>query len=174
MSSLSQRKICLIGNFNVGKTSLIRRFVENKFSDDYLTTIGVKISRKLVKLTDLEKQVNFLIWDIEGKTKENEISSNYLQGAAGAIIVGDLTRVNTLEAIPKHIQSFLGINPQSSVIVALNKSDLVDQIKLNKLVELFSCQNQDQVLASYVTSAKTGEFVNIMFNELAANLIRDI
>lgn len=173
MSPLSQ-KICLIGNFNVGKTSLIRRFVENKFSDDYLTTIGVKISRKLVELSDLDKQVKFLIWDIEGKTPENEVSTTYFQGAAGAIIVGDVTRVNTLQEIPNHIQSFLGINPQSHVVVALNKSDLVDHLKLNKLVELFSHQHQEQVLASYVTSAKTGEFVDIMFNKLATTLVKKV
>ncbi len=170
MSSLLQ-KICLIGNFNVGKTSLIRRFVENKFSDTYLTTIGVKISRKPVTIKELDKEVTFVIWDIEGKTKEQAISTTYLEGAAGAIIVGDLTRVETLKDINQHIQSFLKVNPQSYVVVALNKSDLIVQNKLNKLTESFNFQNHEQVLADYVTSAKTGEFVDIMFHQLAIKLV---
>jgi len=173
MSTLSQ-KICLIGNFNVGKTSLIRRFVENKFSDNYLTTIGVKISRKLISFPNLDRQVNFLIWDIEGKTKEKKISTNYFRGAAGAIIVGDLTRVNTLEEISNHVKSFLEMNPHSFIVVALNKSDLVKQPKLTKLVELFSCYDNKQVLANYVTSAKTGEFVDEMFHQLATTLVKNI
>ena len=173
MSSLSQ-KICLIGNFNVGKTSLIRRFVENKFSDSYLTTIGVKISRKLVTVPKFDRQVNFLIWDIEGKTKEKEISTNYFRGAAGAIIVGDLTRVNTLEDVSEHIQSFLAMNPQSFIVVALNKSDLVKQAKLTKLAELFGSYDHKQVLANYLTSAKTGEFVDEMFHQLATTLVENI
>ena len=79
--SIIAKKICLIGDFNVGKTSLIRRFVENKFSDRYLTTIGVKISRKSITIEATEQQVNLLIWDIEGQTKEKAIPNNYLQGA---------------------------------------------------------------------------------------------
>ena len=97
--SIISKKICLVGDFSVGKTSLIRRFVENKFSDRYLSTVGVKISRKSIEVeTAIASQlVNLLIWDIEGQTKFQSIATSYLKGASGSIIVADITRPETLE-----------------------------------------------------------------------------
>ena len=168
MSIISQ-KICLIGDFSVGKTSLIRRFVEDKFSDRYLTTIGVKVSRKSVVVKS--DSVNLLIWDIEGHTKQKSISTSYLKGASGAIIVGDLTRNNTLQNLTTHLKLFTEINPQSKIIVAFNKADLVAADKLDKLVELYNCNRYEQVLNTYTTSAKTGRCVEAIFFELASCLI---
>ena len=173
MSVISQ-KICLIGDFSVGKTSLIRRFIEDKFSDKYLTTVGVKISRKSVITNSLDRQVNLLIWDIEGRTKQKSIPTNYLRGANGAIIVGDLTRTKTLVNLKNHLKLFLQINPQGDIIVALNKCDLVTQEKLARLVELHNFQDCEQVINTYVTSAKTGDRVNQMFEELAAHTVANI
>lgn len=169
MSIISQ-KICLIGDFNVGKTSLVRRFIEDKFSDRYLTTIGVKVSRKSV-LVKSSQQVNLLVWDIEGHTKQKSIPKTYLQGARGAIVVGDLTRNETLQHLSHHLQLFSKVNPQGKIIVALNKSDLISAEKLNKLVELYNCDRYDRVLNTYTTSAKTGQYVNTMFDELATCII---
>lgn len=163
------QKICLIGDFGVGKTSLVRRFIEDKFSDRYLTTIGVKVSRKSVFVKD--SQVNLLVWDIEGQTKQKTISTTYLQGAHGAIVVGDLTRNETLQNLSNHLQLFSEVNPQSKIIVALNKSDLMTVEKRNKLVELYNCDRDRQVLKTYTTSAKTGQYVNTMFDELATRII---
>ena len=82
------QKICLIGDFGVGKTSLIRQFVDRQFSDKYLSTVGVKISRKLVSINNLSdntpvdlKQLQLIIWDIEGSTRFKAIAPSYLQGA---------------------------------------------------------------------------------------------
>ncbi|VEP17613.1 Small GTP-binding protein domain protein [Hyella patelloides LEGE 07179] len=169
--SIISKKICLIGDFSVGKTSLIRRFIEDKFSDKYLTTIGVKISRKPITIEPNTQQINLLVWDIEGQTKQTTITTNYLQGAHGAIVVGDLTRTNTLKHIPSHLELFLEINPQCKTVVALNKFDLVSPEKLDKLVELNNFNNREQVIDTYVTSAKTGDYVNTMFKELAASTI---
>jgi small GTP-binding protein len=172
--SIISKKICLIGDFSVGKTSLIKRFIEDKFSDRYLTTVGVKISRKTVTIdtsTTSAQQVNLLVWDIEGHTKQKSISLNYLQGAHGAIVVGDLTRTDTLKQLANHLELFLEVNPQSKSIVAFNKSDLITTDKLNKLVERHSFANYNRVISSYVTSAKTGDSVNYMFEQLAINLI---
>ena len=168
MSIISQ-KICLIGDFSVGKTSLIRRFIEDKFSDRYLTTIGVKVSRKSVVVGSA--QVNLLVWDIEGQTKQKSIPTAYLQGARGAIIVGDLTRNETLQHLPKHLKLFSGVNPQGKIIVALNKADLVKADKLNKLIELYNFNQYDRVLDTYATSAKNGQYVNTMFDELATRIL---
>ena len=173
MSIISQ-KICLIGDFAVGKTSLVRRFVEGKFSDKYLTTIGVKISRKSVIIDSSPRQVNLLVWDIEGHTKQRAIPTTYLQGANGAVLVGDLTRNNTLRNLKNHLELFLQINPQGQTIVALNKCDLVTQDKLDKLVELHNFENCDRVINTYVTSAKTGDYVDRMFEELATRTVANI
>ena len=171
--SVTTKKICLLGDFSVGKTSLIRRFVENIFSDRYLSTVGVKVSRKSLDIkTDLDThQVNLLIWDLEGQTKFKSITPSYLKGASGSIIVADLTRPNTLNNLSKHINLFLEINPQSSVIIALNKADLIPQEKLDKLIELYGTHNYPQVIKTYTTSAKTGDKVSDMFYELSTSII---
>jgi small GTP-binding protein len=169
--SIISKKICSIGDFSVGKTSLIKRFIEDKFSDRYLTTVGVKISRKKVTIATSAQQVNLLIWDIEGHTKQKSISLNYLQGAHGAIVVADLTRTDTLKNLASHLKLFLEVNPQGKIIVAFNKSDLITTDKLNKLIERHSFANYNRVIDSYVTSAKTGHSVNDIFEQLAINLV---
>jgi small GTP-binding protein len=170
--SVITKKICLLGDFNVGKTSLIRRFVEDKFSDQYLSTVGVKVSRKSIDIeTDLDtNQVNLLVWDLEGQTKFKAITPSYLKGASGAIVVADLTRSNSLNNLSQHINLFLEINPESIVAIALNKTDLVTAEKLNKLMELYSSFSCKQVIKTYKTSAKTGEGVVDLFQELAMSM----
>ena len=171
MSTITQ-KICLLGDFNVGKTSLVRRFIEDKFSDRYLSTVGVKVSRKSVNLTTEDvRQVNFLIWDLEGNTKFKSITPSYLKGASGSIVVADLTRTETIENLNLHLQLFSEVNPQSKIIVALNKADLIPPEKLAKLVENFRSQSSEAVVEIYTTSAKTGEYVNEMFQLMAQLLI---
>jgi len=172
MSVITQ-KICLLGDFNVGKTSLIRRFVEDKFSDQYLSTVGVKVSRKSLKVkAKLSVHLlNLLIWDLEGNTKFKSITPSYLKGASGAIIVADLSRTNTLSSISQHINLFLQINPQGTIAIALNKADLVPQEKLDKLIELHSSYNRQQILQAYPTSAKTGDNVPNMFATLSQSLV---
>jgi small GTP-binding protein len=127
------QKICLIGDFGVGKTSLIRQFVDRQFSDKYLSTVGVKISRKLVSLDNSvndsqvePKQLQLIVWDIEGSTRFKAIAPSYLQGAKGGIIVGDVTRQSSIESLKDHVQLFQSVNPKSSLIIALNKVDLIE------------------------------------------------
>ena len=168
------RKICLLGDFGVGKTSLIRRFVDRQFSDQYLSTVGVKISRKLVESTLAEAQqpsgLQLLIWDIEGSTKFKAIASSYLQGAKGAIVVGDVTRQETLAHLTDHLQHFCSINPTGKVVIVLNKSDLIELEKLEKLLLTFRFEDQRNVLGSYSSSAKTGENADAVFQLLGQHL----
>ena len=174
MSSIS-RKICLLGDFAVGKTSLVHRFVDRQFSDKYLSTVGVKISRKLVKASKQElatsQELNLLIWDIEGSNKYKNISPNYFQGAKGGIIVADLTCEETLEHLKEHIESFLKVNPHSYVILALNKSDLIETEYLKKIQQTYQFENHPMVLKSYFTSAKTGINVDEIFQLLANSIV---
>ena len=173
--SIISKKVCLVGDFSVGKTSLIRRFVEDKFSDRYLSTVGVKVTRKYIELSTKDQanqSVHLLIWDIEGQTKFQPIASAYLRGASGAIIVADLTRPETLQHLQKHIDLFCSINPQGFAIVALNKSDLTIEEKRAKIAELYNFDHHSQVLSTYTTSAKTGEYVDRIFVQLAENMIK--
>lgn len=167
--SVISRKICLLGDFSVGKTSLIRRFVEDKFSDNYLSTVGVKVSRKSIylRVQGNEQQVNLLIWDLEGHTKFKSIAPAYVTGASGSIVAADLTRVDTLDNLHQHIDLFLATNPQGFIVVALNKADLIETEKLSRLLDLYGSNSCSQVLNVYPTSAKTGQNVEQMFNELA-------
>ena len=169
MTTIS-KKICLVGDFGVGKTSLIRRFVDRQFSDKYLSTVGVKISRKKVDLSE-EKSVQLLIWDLEGHTKFKAIAPSYLQGAGGAIIAADVTRQETIDNCTERLQLFLSVNPKGIAIFALNKADLIEPEKVQLLLENVKEEKPDAVIATYSTSAKTGENVDEMFNLISAKMI---
>ena len=177
--SVISKKICFIGDYGVGKTSLIRRFVDRQFSDQYLSTLGVKISRKLVEIPtskSIEKrQVQLLIWDLEGRTKFHAITSSYLQGATGAIIVADLNRADTIARIREHVELVSRANPRGiSAIVALNKSDLVDEDRWENLSESARFQDHTQIVATYITSARTGKNVDEMFQKLAYSMTKSV
>lgn len=165
------QKVCLLGDFSVGKTSLVRRFVERQFSDQYLSTVGVKISRKTVAAQATSQQgrvdVQMLIWDLEGNTKFKAITPMYLRGATAALVVADLSRQVTIEHISDHIQEFLSVNPHGFVIVALNKADKFTKDELSKALNSLQLQKQDKVIDIYLTSAKTGSCVDLMFQKLA-------
>src|SRR5919202_3718030 len=115
------KKICMIGDFGVGKTSLIRRFVDRQFSDQYLSTVGVKISRKSLELQSVKQtgkiDLQLLIWDLEGHTKFKAIAPSYLQGASGALIVADVTRLETIERLSEHVNLFSSVNPKGYILL---------------------------------------------------------
>ncbi len=158
-----QKKICLLGDFSVGKTSLIRRFVEERFDEKYLSTIGVHMSRKRLERGD--HLLDFFIWDLAGGEDFDVIGPNYLRGAAGAIIVCDLTRQDTLAALSKYANRLREINPKAALVFVGNKIDLVDERTISDadlVVELDSLAN-----TYLLTSAKTGENVDQTFVRLA-------
>lgn len=157
-----RKKILLIGDFNVGKTSLIRRYVDNTFDDRYLTTIGVKISKKKILLNDEECEL--LIWDLEGATPQKSIPKTYYGGASGAIFVGDVSRFETIKNLDEHMEVFKQINPNGSYVIAYNKSDLL------KLDQIKSLQNIENV---FLTSAKNDINVEKMFIALAKEIFND-
>ncbi|MEB3342016.1 Rab family GTPase [Okeania sp.] len=170
------KKICLVGDFGVGKTSLIRRFVDRQFSDQYLSTVGVKISSKVVNLSTTEIKKNsslrLLIWDLEGHTKFKAIAPSYLQGASGAIVVADVTRQETIANLSERLELFFSVNPKGIAILALNKSDLVDAEIINQLLLKLNNQEDERVIATYNTSAKTGENVDDIFDKLSYRMVK--
>jgi small GTP-binding protein len=173
-TKIVSQKICLIGDFGVGKTSLIRQFVDRQFSDKYLSTVGVKISRKLVSVNNFQtepKQLQLIIWDIEGSTRFKAIAPSYLQGAKGALIVGDVTRQSSMQSLKDHVQLFQSINPKSSLIVALNKVDLIESNERENLLQCISNEFANLNVSIHITSAKTGEGVDETFQKLAIQML---
>jgi small GTP-binding protein len=160
-----QKKICMLGGFAVGKTSLVRQFVESIYSDKYHTTVGVKIDKKLVSVGDNE--VNLLLWDIQGEDGVQKLRSSYLRGAAGYLLVIDGTRGTTLDtacAIQQSAQEVLGLVP---FIAVINKIDLVDEWDLDEKAVEGLVQAGWTV---YRTSAKTGQHVENAFINLAKKI----
>lgn len=158
-----QRKICILGDFAVGKTSLVRRYVEGIFDDRYLSTIGVKVSRR--KVDTGKRKVNLIIWDVAGSEEFNGKHTSYLQGSAAALLVCDLTRASTLSALKKYAAKMREVEPASGFVVIANKNDLTDQFELTmEDVSAFADEIQSPYFA---TSAKTGEWVEEAFFQIA-------
>ena len=162
-----QKKICLLGDFAVGKTSLIRRFVNNEFSEKYLTTIGVHITKREVILND--SQVNLVIWDLAGDDLLHNITEKYLKGASGFVIAADLTRENTIANINKHIEMLANENYQIPMVIALTKNDLLDEITSSE--EIIKRNGVSADYPVFSTSSKTGENVENMFSKLSKLLL---
>lgn len=162
-------KIVLIGDFGTGKTSLIRRYVDNSFSEDYLSSIGVSISKKTIStnINNEEHNSNMMIWDIEGKTDFKPILAHYLNGAKGFIIVADLTRKNTIDSICEHIELCLKTVPNAPICIAFNKSDLEhEQIDIESFKNLSA-----NIITVLKTSAKEDSFVEEAFLFLNKEII---
>ena len=158
-----QKKVCLLGDFAVGKTSLVRQFVEGRFDDRYLSTIGVKVSRKTVLRPDY--QLNLLVWDLVGGNEFSRSETGYMVGTAGALIVCDLTRVDTLEALTRYANQVRTVNPDVSLLFLGNKVDLLEKRAITE-EQLTAVTNEFN--GSYLfTSAKTGENVEAAFMQLA-------
>lgn len=164
--SAIQKKVCLLGDFAVGKTSLIRRYVEGRFEDKYLSTIGVKISRKVVQRPDHD--LNLLIWDLAGGDDIDQLSRRYLLGAVGALLVCDLTRPETLGIIEKYARIMREVNRDSALVLACNKVDLEAERAIDD--EALAAAADAMDLSWLLTSAKSGQGVEEAFEILAAGL----
>ena len=161
-----QKKICLLGSFSVGKTSLIRRYVSSLYTDKYLTTAGVKIDKKIIKINGQE--VCLIIWDIAGEDDFSSLRTTYLRGMAGYIIVIDGTRLPSYHvglSVLSRVQDLLGELP---VVFAINKTDLVDEWQLEKHHLEYLTQLGYPVIR---TSAKLDSGVEELFTGLACQLV---
>src|ERR1044072_3501468 len=121
--NIVQKKICMLGTFAVGKTSLVRRFVQSIYSDKYHTTVGVKIDKKLVDLDEAQKMM-MMLWDFEGAEQAHELRKSYLRGASGYLLVADGTRKETLyKALEIQARAADTIGPVPFLLL-INKADL--------------------------------------------------
>lgn len=171
-------KICLIGEAAVGKTSLIRRYVEDSFDDRYISTLGSKVSLKKLWLksrSDASKtiEVQLSIWDLIGERSYlDTLHQQYLNGAQGIIAVCDVTRYSTFEALDEWITAAFRVAGQVPLAIVVNKTDLKDQIMcLYDEQEPREKAERNGGFAVW-TSAKTGENVNPVFGQMSLAVLR--
>jgi small GTP-binding protein len=165
-------KICLLGDHAVGKTSLVRRFVYNFFEDKYVSAIGVKVSCKIVAVPRGDEVVELLLasWDLTGRKDFTSASGSYLRGAAGAVVVCDITRGSTLDAVPEYVAQIRAVNPRVAIILAANKQDMAGQQTLSD--DETGRMAAKLGVAFFATSARTGAGVDEAFRQLARLVVR--
>ncbi|MEN8897856.1 MAG: Rab family GTPase [Nonlabens sp.] len=156
------KKIVIVGSFGVGKTSLIRRFVDDTFADDYKVTIGVHILKKTVEVQDHE--VNLIIWDTEGTDDIKELRKTYLLGTHGFIYVTDVTRPKTYLHLNEH-KEYLNNNFGNVPIITVgNKSDLLPKGSIAQ-------KKEEMDFLDLIISAKEGSNMQRLFEKMAKTLL---
>ncbi len=165
-----QKKVCMLGSFAVGKTSLVRRFVDNSFTENYTTTIGVKIDKKKVTINNIE--MSLILWDVYGEDGYQSVLPAYLRGMAGYLLVVDPTRPGTFKSalsLNELVKKTLGEKPY---ILVMNKCDLKNQWNIDSPELKESIQKLSNTAAATIeTSAKAETGVNEMFDLLAKSLL---
>ena len=163
------KKVCLIGDPGVGKTSLIRRFVTDLFDDSYISTIGAKVTGKMMTLDYPEREIqvnlNLMIWDVSGQKEYKQFHEMYLKGMEGVLAVADLTRHNTFDSLKASIHLADSTGKTVPMIFLMNKCDLAEP-KEDDLRDVRTLASQMNIPV-LVTSAKTSMNVELAFNELA-------
>ncbi len=162
------KKVCMVGPFAVGKTSLVKRFVESIFSDKYHTTIGVKVSKKKVELA--QESMQMMLWDIEGVDVFTELKSSYLRGASGVMLVIDGTRPTTIRQLNELLSLVRSYLQETPVVILANKFDLTNEWKLS---QDDATKLRENGLTLIETSAKTGAGVEEAFAALAQAMLRE-
>jgi len=162
-----QKKICMLGSFAVGKTSLVARYVSSVFSERYLTTVGVKIDKKILAVEGTD--VTLMLWDIYGEDDFQKLRMSYLRGAEGYLLVVDGTRKATLDVAAKLQQTVRDEVGPVPFVVCLNKADLRAswEIDLAWLGERVRVDGWDVI----DTSAKSGIGVEDAFARLTARML---
>ena len=156
-----QKKICMVGAFGVGKTSLVARYVYSIFAEKYQTTVGVKIDKKVVQSRG--EEVTLVLWDLAGEDALTTVKPAQIKGASGYILVVDGLRRQTLEAaidLQRRVTEVLGNAP---FVCVLNKADLRERWEIQpREIEPLVAQRWTVI----ETSAKTGAGVEELFQML--------
>ncbi len=160
------RKIVLLGDGAVGKTSLIRKFVQDEFSDEYLVTFGTKVTKKVITYDDTE--LTLLIWDILGQRKHTHLHAAYFQGASGAIVVSDVSRKVTLKSMDEWLTSFREVAGNKPTVYLANKYDIPNasfgEDELEAVAKKLKAPH-------FMTSAKTGMNVELAFTTMGEMML---
>ena len=168
-TAMIKKKVCILGSFAVGKTSLVRRFVHGIFTEKYLSTIGVKIDHKAVRIG--RQTIDLILWDIAGGVDEGRCQPSYLRGLSAYLIVADGTRRETCHVVTDlmhYVGDQAGVKPN---FLILNKADLIKEWQLSADDEAALGTGVDQIVR---TSAKTGEAVDGIFTRMARTLVEEV
>ncbi len=159
------KKICLLGDGGVGKTSLIGRYVLNCFSDDYIVSFGTKVSKKVIDYDEV--QLTLMIWDILGQKSQKALHGAYYNGANGVLLVCDNTRPETLLNLPEWKQDLEKVVGPVPIVPIINKTDLPSALGTEDLAAVREAMGADFLL----TSAKTGTGVQEAFERLGRQIL---
>jgi len=162
------RKVVVIGDPAVGKTSLIKRFVQDVFDDRYLNTIGAKVMKKELGVNRPDTgeivDLKLILWDIAGQETFSTVKKAYYRGASGAIVVCDLTRKDTMEHMHRWIENLFDVSDVVPMAIICNKNDLGEEVEFT--LEDVEAEYAPYGAPVYTTSAKMGENVEMVFHEL--------
>lgn len=150
------KKIILIGHFGVGKTSMINKFVHKKFSEEYITSIGVRVDKKLVTIDNHD--INLLIWDISGEQEQKKVPESYHKGAHCIIYVVDPTRKTTYLNIDNDLLYVNDIQPETPIVIVVNKFDLIPTE-----ADVETIKERISMGVDFWCSAKLGSYVEELF-----------
>ena len=176
MANLAQ-KVCIVGEFSVGKTSLIRRYVRGLFSEDYKATLGVNCYNHAGQFqhptTGETHSINLILWDIEGGQQKSSMLNTYLIGASGALLIADLTRPETIQAVEHYFNLLESVIPGRPKVLALNKVDLMDgSPTMTQTLAMAKAKAKALGLRLVQTSASKGNQVPELFAGLASDILR--
>jgi len=163
-------KITLLGEKNVGKTSLVYRYIENKFRESYKATLGVNLLKKDMEIDG--DGVSAQIWDLGGQDSFKSLRKLYLEGANGALVMFDLTERKTFDKLNEWIESFKNVRGEQPIVLIGNKSDLDSQRKITDSEA--SKYAKDNNMELILTSAKTGQNVEEAFIILTKRILKII
>ncbi len=173
-----RKKICMLGESAVGKTSLISRFVFNEFDDKYITTLGTKVSKKTVSVETIDQDgenvninVTIALWDVIGQQQYHSLVLKYFKNSDGGLVVADGSRFETVGQLRKWIGSFFNTVGKVPILLLINKSDLIDVDSFKK--QILDELNIEFGSKYFFTSAKTGQNVEEAFLTLAKLLVKD-
>lgn len=163
------KKMCVIGEAAVGKTSLVKRFVYDRFSDSYIATIGAKTSAKELEITTggIEYRLQLQIWDIIGLRSFAKLQTHAYKGANAAFIVTDISRKGTLRTFDLWLLALYKIAGEIPVILLVNKNDLKHDYEKTEIEEVL----KNYKFQYFITSAKTGENVEEAFAAIGKMMV---
>ncbi len=168
-------KICLVGEGGVGKSSLIKRFVFDQFSDKYITTLGTKITKKDVTIKHPKKRkstnIRMLVWDIMGQQGFRQMLQDaYFFGCQGVVAVCDITRKDTMLFLEDWVKSVYSIAGKVPIVFFANKSDLTSEAEMDQR-DLDDFSSKFKRSYAFASSAKTGENVDLGFITLGEEIL---
>lgn len=164
---MQKKKICLLGSYGVGKTSLVARFIHSMFADKYHTTVGVKIDKKVLDVNG--REITLMLWDMAGEEDGAPVKLNQVRDASGYLLVADGTRSRTLDVarnIQQRVESEVGSRP---FLLLVNKADLRETWAIpDSAWEELSAAGWTVL----ETSAKSGQHVEEAFLSLASRMLK--